>query len=483
MVSYETYNELKLKTDQLEKELSILKDTEQSLKKERDFNSEVLHWTDSLVVVIDLKGYIVTFNRASEKVSGYLFDEVQDRPFWDILISNEEREGVKSAITDVIEKGLPDTFENHWITKDGHKCLISWVNSILRKPDGSIEYILCTGRDITEQQKAEEALRISEENYRELVQYANSMILRLDTQGRITFFNEFAQRFFGYGEDEILGQNIIDTILPLTDSSGRDHHAMFADLIKNPSEYSNNENENINRDGDRVWVAWTNRAIRDEYGNVVEILCVGNDITERKQIESAIIESEDKFRNIVNSSPMGIHLYKLESDGRLIFTGANPSADDILDIDNTQFIGKTIEQAFPTLAESEIPVRYRTACAEGTPWQTEQINYEDEQIKGVFEVHAFQTSPGMMAAFFFDITERKQAEEALRESEERFKLLFEHAPDPFYIHTMDGILVDSNKAAEKLTGYKREELIGKTIAEIGLLREEDLPGAGKKKSL
>ena len=125
MVSHETYDELKLKIDQLEKELSTLKDTEKSLKKERDFNSEVLHWTDSLVVVIDLKGYIVTFNRASEKVSGYRFEEVRDRPFWDILISDEGRESVKSAITNVINQGLPNKFQTFGVTKDGSKRLIS----------------------------------------------------------------------------------------------------------------------------------------------------------------------------------------------------------------------------------------------------------------------------------------------------------------------------------------------------------------------
>jgi len=133
MVSNETDNLLKHKIEQLKTELSNLKDTEQSLKKERDFNSEILYWIDSLVVVIDLNGYIVTFNRSSEELSGYRFEEVQNKPFWDILISTEEREGVRSAITDVVNKGLPDKFQNFWVTKDGSKRLISWVNSILKK--------------------------------------------------------------------------------------------------------------------------------------------------------------------------------------------------------------------------------------------------------------------------------------------------------------------------------------------------------------
>jgi PAS domain S-box-containing protein len=76
-----------------------------------------------------------------------------------------------------------------------------------------------------------------------------------------------------------------------------------------------------------------------------------------------------------------------------------------------------------------------------------------------------------------DTTDRKQADESLRESEERFRVLFKHAPDPFYINKLDGTLIDGNKAAEKFTGYKREELVGTNFTEIGLLSDEDLPKA------
>ncbi len=305
MVSNETDNLLKHKIEQLKTELSNLKDTEQSLKKERDFNSEILYWIDSLVVVIDLNGYIVTFNRSSEELSGYRFEEVQNKPFWDILISTEEREGVRSAITDVVNKGLPDKFQNFWVTKDGSKRLISWVNSILKKPDGSIEYILCTGRDITEQKRVEDALKQSEEKYRELVQHANSIILRFDTLGRVTFFNEFAQSFFGFSEKEILDQNIFGTIIPLTESSGRDLKAMFEDIIRNPSQYLTNENENIKRDGERVWIAWTNKAIIDSDGNVSEILSIGMDITDRKKIEEQKTALEARLQQAQKMEAIG----------------------------------------------------------------------------------------------------------------------------------------------------------------------------------
>ena len=139
-----------------------------------------------------------------------------------------------------------------------------------------------------ERKEAEEALRRSEAKYRELVQNANSLIIRFDTQGRLTFFNEFAQQFFGYSENEILGRKITDTILPSMDSTGRDLATELNDFFNFPEKFKTNELENTRRNGERCWIAWTNRPIRDEQGNVVEFLCVGLDISERKQARRQI---------------------------------------------------------------------------------------------------------------------------------------------------------------------------------------------------
>ncbi len=101
---------------------------------------------------------------------------------------------------------------------------------------------------------------------------------------------------------------------------------------------------------------------------------------------------------------MGVHMYDLLSDGRLVFVGANPAADRLLGVDNSQFVGKTIEEAFPPLRDTEVPERYRRAAANGEPWVTQQVDYRDGRIAGAYEVYAFQTKPESMAAFFLDIT-------------------------------------------------------------------------------
>jgi PAS domain S-box-containing protein len=140
--------------------------------------------------------------------------------------------------------------------------------------------------------RAEEALREREARYRELVENANSIILRLDPRGTVTFFNECAERIFGYTRREIIGKNAVGTIVPARDSAGNDLSVKIQALCRDPEPFASNENENVRRDGSRIWVNWTNRAVRDGQGHIVEILCVGNDITERRGLEERLQRAE-----------------------------------------------------------------------------------------------------------------------------------------------------------------------------------------------
>ena len=144
------------------------------------------------------------------------------------------------------------------------------------------------------------------------------------------------------------------------------------------------------------------------------------EVEERRGIEARLRESESRVRSIVESSPMGIHLYRLEGPDRLVLTGSNPAGDRILGTSVGPLVGRTIEEAFPGLAGTEVPDRYRRLCAEGGSWGTE-IAYRDDRFRGAYEVHAFQTAPGMMAVMFLDVTERRQAEEERRRLEEQLR--------------------------------------------------------------
>jgi len=134
--------------------------------------------------------------------------------------------------------------------------------------------------------------------YREVLQNTQSIIIRMDTQGTITFFNRFALDFFDYTADEVIGKNVVGTIVAERGRSGHDLTMMANDLGFNAEGYAVNVNENVRRNGDRVWIAWINKAIRDEQGHIIEILCIGNDITDRKRTGEVRI-STDTWKDIV----------------------------------------------------------------------------------------------------------------------------------------------------------------------------------------
>ncbi len=163
-------------------------------------------------------------------------------------------------------------------------------------------------------------------------------------------------------------------------------------------------------DGTEIPTSQVIMAHRDENGQLEFTSTIIRDISTLKAAERALQQSEQRFRSVVESCPMGIHRYRLEDDGRLIFEGANPAADRILGVDHLRLLGSTIEHAFPALVSTEVPDRYRDVAAGGQPWNCEQIVYQHGQIHGVFELYAFQTLPGRLTVMFREISERKRAE-------------------------------------------------------------------------
>ncbi len=210
-------------------------------------------------------------------------------------------------------------------------------------------------------------LKRHEEEYQKLVEGANSVILRIDTDGNILFLNTYGLKFFGFTREEVIGKNMRGTILPELESSGRDLSHLIRTISENPAQYATHENENLRKDGSRAWILWTNRAVRDENGGIREIFCIGNDITVHKEAE------------------------------------------------------RMLRRTKQTLEEK---VRRRTR-------ELQQIN----------------------EALLFEIAERKVAEEALRESELRYRSIFEGALEGIFQTTAEGKCILVNDALAHMLGY------------------------------
>jgi diguanylate cyclase (GGDEF)-like protein/PAS domain S-box-containing protein len=140
-------------------------------------------------------------------------------------------------------------------------------------------------RDISERIRFEDRLKRSEKGYRELVEQSNSIILRWSTDGIITFANNYACEFFGFLPEELVGRHLLGSIVPEIESSSRNLRSLIEDISAAPEQFRITDHENILWDGSRVWIAWANSPSYDHNGNIVEILSVGHDITERIQRE------------------------------------------------------------------------------------------------------------------------------------------------------------------------------------------------------
>jgi PAS domain S-box-containing protein len=198
------------------------------------------------------------------------------------------------------------SMEKRYLRKDASPVWIKLTVSLVRNRDGSPDYFISVLEDIQTRREAEAGAIESEERYRELVESANSVILRWAPDGRITFFNAFAQRLFGWQADEAIGQPV-SMLVPAQDSTGVDLTGLVSDIVSHPEHYHNNINENRCRDGRRVWMNWTNRVLRDAQGQVVGILAVGNDITQQKRAEEDLRQRNEELERF-NQAAVGREL-------------------------------------------------------------------------------------------------------------------------------------------------------------------------------
>jgi PAS domain S-box-containing protein len=137
-------------------------------------------------------------------------------------------------------------------------------------------------REIERRKVTQETLYESEVKYRHIIDNANSVIMEIDTAGKITFINKFALEFFGFKEDEILGHDMAGTILP---RAGEDQKKLIEDVAASPEKYLHYEKENLRKNGDKVWITWTYKPIFDEDNILKEVLCIGIDSTQQKKAE------------------------------------------------------------------------------------------------------------------------------------------------------------------------------------------------------
>jgi PAS domain S-box-containing protein len=174
-------------------------------------------------------------------------------------------------------------------------------------------------------------------------------------------------------------------------------------------------------------------------------------------------QEQDRFRRIFEQVPAGMYLYRERADGVLVLAGANPAADRIIGHHHRELLGKPPEQAFPALAATEIPARFREIARAGGAFRMDQLQYGDGTVTGSYDFAAFQIAPGEVAVMFTEVSERKKAEDARRASEEKYRILVENQTDLVLKVDVQGRYLFASPSYCRTFGKTEEELLGNTF--------------------
>jgi PAS domain S-box-containing protein len=274
---------------------------EETLKKERNFISAVIDTSSALVVVLNREGKIVRFNRACEQTTGYTFDEVRGRYLWNLFIIPEEVEPVQATFAKLQAGQFPNEFENYWVTKDGSRRLIAWSNTALLDNQGSVEYVIGTGIDITERKQAEKALEESEKKYRSVVDSLQEVIFQTDTQRRLTFLNPAWTEITGFSLDESLGRRFLEFIHP---DDRQLHEEQFQPLIERQQEDCRYQIRYLPKNGGVAHMEVNARLLWTLDRTLLGISGTLNDITERKRREQHLSAEHATTRVLAESTTL-----------------------------------------------------------------------------------------------------------------------------------------------------------------------------------
>ena len=422
---------------------------EEALRVTNEMLQATIQSSPLAIIMLDHEIRVGLWNPAAERIFGWSEHEVLGRPYH---LVPEDKQGEFGSLLDSIENGEAFSgVETRRKKKDGSVIDVSLSAAPLRDTKGSIVGVVGILADITEHKRAEEELKLKAQ----LLDNAMDSIFLHDLDGNFIYVNESACKSRGYTQEELLRKNLHDLDVP---ESARQIEPRIKTLMEKGE--TTFESAHFRKDGTILPVEVHIRLI--ESGGKRLILSAARDITERKRAAEALRKSHQLLERIFASLRDAVFVIDA---GTSEIRDCNPAASEIFGYSRPEMLGRTTtflhvdetaleefrKHLHPAVEEKGFlsQFEFRMKRKDGTVFPTEHsvMPLQDEQNKLLGWVSVVR-----------DITERKRAEEALRESEERYRHIFEHSPIGIGVASIEGEVIVANRAMQAITGYSAEEL-------------------------
>jgi len=367
------------------------------------------------------------------------FEETEWRLSSKIIVGGEERGTVEVYYTDE----HPELDEGPFLEEE--RQLVDWLAGVL----GEAEERHQAGAKVAYQAR--------------LLDAVGQSVIATDAEGTIRYLNRAAEELYGWPAGEAVGRNVMDVTVPGT---SREQATHITGRLMKGSSWSG-EFMCRKRDGTQFPVFVTDSPIVDDDGQLIGIIGVSTDITERKRAEDEIAKSEQKYRSLIEKTGAGVAITDLKGK----FTYVNDSLCKMIGYSTDEMIGKAFAGFLHPGDKKKIMQIFLNAVK--NPGKKVELDFRVIHKKGhevymnsIPTVFIYKGKVLGFTAIITDTTVRRKAEEKLRESEERYRHLFERAPFGIGIATLDGKVIEMNRAMELISGYSIEDFKGVTIADL-----------------
>jgi len=464
----ERTDELTAANKRLQAEIGERKRAEDAIRYFSEFVEKIIENTQIGIYALDRQGMVQVWNEGMERRFGVDSERVVGHNVFEVF-PNLAEEPLGAALRRALDAGEPSELTGipHRTLWRGERILNTKINPI-GDGAGGVTGVVAITEDVTEREIAEGELRASQERYRVAAETALAGIIIFDAYERLTFVNSAFARMLGYAKDELVG-------MTLPQFADADAVTRYQEEVMMRAEGSTSLYESVLRrkDGGGRNVLISASRLASPGGRYEGSLAVVTDITERKREQEELARSQERYRVVAETALAGITI--TDADENLVFV--NQAFADMLGYARAELMGRNLEaftdadEAERYHAETELRVKgvhslYETRLhrRDGTPRRV---------VVSASPMHKLDGRYDGTLAVITDITELKHAEEALRESEERYRRLVEAIHGGLAAVDGNETILYLNQAYCDMLGYKREELIGRNLRT--LIPEEEIP--------